>query len=154
MWPEPITFVGLYARLEPLAQRHHDDLVEAVADGELWDHWYTAIPRPEAMAAEIDRRLHRTEHARQRTALWYELNESLFVSVDTERSLNRSKDFNKRRLHVRTLCQRITRIGDRIHYRTQRRAEVGTAGTVENTSKVRLRAQPKRQANATDNHNR
>ena len=57
MWPEPITFVGLYARLEPLARRHHDDLVEAVADGELWDHWYTAIPRPEAMAAEIDRRL-------------------------------------------------------------------------------------------------
>ena len=57
MWPPPITFVGLNAKLEPLSQQHHDDLVEAVNDGELWDHWYTAIPTPEGMATEIDRRL-------------------------------------------------------------------------------------------------
>ena len=57
MWPSPITFVGLNAKLEPLGQHHHDDLVEAVCDGDLWDHWYTAIPTPEGMAAEIDRRL-------------------------------------------------------------------------------------------------
>ena len=57
MWPQPITFVGLHVRLEPLAQSHHDDLVEAVCDGELWDHWYTSIPTPEGMRAEIDRRL-------------------------------------------------------------------------------------------------
>jgi len=57
MWPAPITFVGLNAKLEPLSQQHHDDLVEAVNDGELWDHWYTAIPTPEGMATEIDRRL-------------------------------------------------------------------------------------------------
>ena len=57
MWPTPITFVGLNAKLEPLGQHHHDDLVEAVCDGDLWDHWYTAIPTPEGMAAEIERRL-------------------------------------------------------------------------------------------------
>ena len=57
MWPSPITFVGLNAKLEPLGQHHHDDLVEAVCDGDLWDHWYTAIPTPEGMATEIDRRL-------------------------------------------------------------------------------------------------
>ena len=57
MWPEPITFVGLNARLEPLGQHHHDDLVQAVNDGDLWDHWYTAVPTPEGMAAEINRRL-------------------------------------------------------------------------------------------------
>lgn len=57
MWPEPITFHGLSVRLEPLAMRHHDDLVEAVQDGELWKLWYTSIPRPEAMKAEIERRL-------------------------------------------------------------------------------------------------
>jgi RimJ/RimL family protein N-acetyltransferase len=28
-----------------------------VQDGELWNHWYTAIPTPEGMAAEITRRL-------------------------------------------------------------------------------------------------
>jgi N-acetyltransferase len=56
-WLEPATLRGRYATLEPLAQHHHDGLVEAVKDGELWKLWYTSIPAPEKMAAEIDRRL-------------------------------------------------------------------------------------------------
>jgi hypothetical protein len=36
---------------------HHDDLVEALKDGELWTLWYTSIPVPEHLRAEIDRRL-------------------------------------------------------------------------------------------------
>jgi len=54
---KPITLTGRHVRLEPLAAAHHDDLVEAVRDGELWNHWYTAIPTPEGMASEIQRRL-------------------------------------------------------------------------------------------------
>jgi RimJ/RimL family protein N-acetyltransferase len=53
----PITLSGRFARLEPLAPTHHDDLAEAVCDGELWKLWYTAIPKPEAMRSEIGRRL-------------------------------------------------------------------------------------------------
>ena len=53
----PLTLTGRHVRLEPLSGAHHDDLVQAVQDGELWNHWYTAIPRPEAMQAEIARRL-------------------------------------------------------------------------------------------------
>ena len=53
----PVTLSGQHVRLEPLAAKHHDDLVLAVQDGELWNHWYTAIPRPENMTAEIQRRL-------------------------------------------------------------------------------------------------
>lgn len=56
-WPEPITLRGTHAILEPLAHAHHDDLVEAVHDGELWKLWYTVIPEPAKMRAEIDRRL-------------------------------------------------------------------------------------------------
>ncbi len=56
-WPEPVTLRSARVTLEPLAQRHHDDLVEAVKDGELWRLWYTTIPAPERMGAEIDRRL-------------------------------------------------------------------------------------------------
>lgn len=63
MWPEPITLLGLNAQLEPLGQQHHRDLVDAVRDGELWDHWYTAIPKPDGMVAEIDRRLGLKAHA-------------------------------------------------------------------------------------------
>jgi RimJ/RimL family protein N-acetyltransferase len=56
-WPEPVTLSGAHARLEPLSHDHHAGLVEAVKDGELWKLWYTAIPAPEAMKAEIERRL-------------------------------------------------------------------------------------------------
>lgn len=53
----PVTLTGRHVQLAPLRAAHHDELVASVRDGELWNHWYTAIPRPEAMAAEIDRRL-------------------------------------------------------------------------------------------------
>ncbi|EEG07030.1 GNAT family N-acetyltransferase [Pseudogulbenkiania ferrooxidans] len=54
---EPITLNGRYARLEPLTLEHHDGLAAAVRDGELWRLWYTAIPTPDGMRAEIERRL-------------------------------------------------------------------------------------------------
>jgi RimJ/RimL family protein N-acetyltransferase len=53
----PITLAGQHVRLEPLSPAHHDDLVVAVRDGRLWEHWFTAIPSPEGMASEIQRRL-------------------------------------------------------------------------------------------------
>jgi hypothetical protein len=56
-WPEPITLRGSHAILEPLSHAYHDDLVEAVQDGELWKLWYTVIAPPEKMREEIDRRL-------------------------------------------------------------------------------------------------
>lgn len=51
------TLVGRHVRLEPLSAAHHDGLVEAARDGELWRLWYTAVPTAEGMAAEITRRL-------------------------------------------------------------------------------------------------
>jgi len=54
---DPITLSGRHAALEPLAYDQHDGLVAAVRDGELWKLWYTAIPTPEGMRAEIERRL-------------------------------------------------------------------------------------------------
>lgn len=54
---EPITLTGTHVVLEPLSHAHHDGLVEAARDGELWKLWYTSVPAPEAMTAEIDRRL-------------------------------------------------------------------------------------------------
>ncbi len=44
-------------RLEPLSTAHHDDLVKAVEDGELWKLWYTSVPDPAGMESEIARRL-------------------------------------------------------------------------------------------------
>jgi RimJ/RimL family protein N-acetyltransferase len=54
---QPITLSGQTATLVPLTAMHHDDLVQAVQDGELWRLWYTAIPDAAGMAGEIRRRL-------------------------------------------------------------------------------------------------
>ncbi|MBW9335932.1 GNAT family N-acetyltransferase [Herbaspirillum aquaticum] len=54
----PITLKGQFATVEPLHPEHHDALIAAVSDGKLWKLWYTAIPKPENMRAEIERRLH------------------------------------------------------------------------------------------------
>ena len=54
---QPTTLTGELVTLEPLSAEHHDGLVAAAADGELWNLWYTSVARPEAMAADIERRL-------------------------------------------------------------------------------------------------
>ena len=56
-WPEPVILRGQHASLVPLAREHEPALREATSDGELWRLWYTNVPSPERMGAEIDRRL-------------------------------------------------------------------------------------------------
>lgn len=56
-WPAPVTLIGTHAVLAPLAHDHAEDLKEASADGELHKLWYTSVPSPEGVPAEIDRRL-------------------------------------------------------------------------------------------------
>jgi len=48
---------GHCVSLEPLVPEHHDGLLEAAADGHLWNLWYTSVPQPEGMRHEISRRL-------------------------------------------------------------------------------------------------
>ena len=54
---EPVTLQGRHVRLEPLHADHATALAEAAADGDLSQLWYTAIPAPDQVAAEITRRL-------------------------------------------------------------------------------------------------
>lgn len=56
-WPDPVTLRGRLAALVPLQAEHAPALADAARDGELWKLWYTAVPAPERMAAEIERRL-------------------------------------------------------------------------------------------------
>jgi N-acetyltransferase len=48
---------GTFVRLEPLSQVRANELSEACEDGKLSDIWYTWVPSPDRMSAEIDRRL-------------------------------------------------------------------------------------------------
>ena len=56
-WPAPVELRGSHATLLPLSATHEAGLAEAARDGELWRLWYTAVPTPEGMATEIERRL-------------------------------------------------------------------------------------------------
>jgi len=49
----PVTLEGFGVRLEPLAREHHDGLVAAASDGELWTLWFTSVPKPEEVHAYI-----------------------------------------------------------------------------------------------------
>jgi RimJ/RimL family protein N-acetyltransferase len=55
--PAPITLRGQHALLEPLSLAHEREAAAAVYDGRLWELWYTRIPSPTEMRAEIERRL-------------------------------------------------------------------------------------------------
>lgn len=53
----PVTLQGQHATLEPLSLAHEAEAIEAARDGELWKLWYTSVPAPQNMRAEIERRL-------------------------------------------------------------------------------------------------
>jgi RimJ/RimL family protein N-acetyltransferase len=56
-WLSPVSLRSADVELIPLEAGHEAELIEAARDGELWKLWYTMVPKPDAMAAEIDRRL-------------------------------------------------------------------------------------------------
>ncbi|WP_343032627.1 GNAT family N-acetyltransferase [Tritonibacter litoralis] len=57
MWLEPIELKRQTVTLVPLHKDHASDLAAAVADGDLHKLWYTNVPEPEGVPAEINRRL-------------------------------------------------------------------------------------------------
>lgn len=54
---ESLTLTGQHVLLAPLTMNHCDGLIAAVMDGEIYKLWYTNVPSPEEMNAEIERRL-------------------------------------------------------------------------------------------------
>lgn len=56
-WTQLGVLEGRDVILQPLTTEHAQGAKDAVADGELWRLWYTRIPSPETVEAEIDRRL-------------------------------------------------------------------------------------------------
>ncbi|HET9066542.1 MAG TPA: GNAT family protein [Gemmatimonadales bacterium] len=51
--PEPVVLERAPLRLEPLAHAHHDGLVRAASDGNLWELRYTSVPTPEQVGQYI-----------------------------------------------------------------------------------------------------
>lgn len=57
LWETVTPLSGPHASLIPLAMEHREALERAVRDGEVWKLWYAKVPSPDAMEAEIERRL-------------------------------------------------------------------------------------------------
>ena len=53
----PVPLRGRRVALEPLVPAHVEGLRAVVAEGDLHRTWYTRIPAPEGVAAEVERRL-------------------------------------------------------------------------------------------------
>ena len=51
--PAPVTLEGHGVRLEPLGPEHVEGLAAAVADGRLWELWFTAVPEPGRVDAYV-----------------------------------------------------------------------------------------------------
>lgn len=53
-WSTIPVLAGRYVRLEPLQTSHVEGLRLAVADGKLWNCWYTSVPNPDGMAGYVE----------------------------------------------------------------------------------------------------
>jgi N-acetyltransferase len=53
---------GHGVRLEPLGQEHREGLQRAVADGRLWELWFTSVPDPEHVQSYIEEALAGEQH--------------------------------------------------------------------------------------------
>ena len=88
MFIEPITLVGKYARLESLSEDHLTDLQTASADGELWTLWYTGVPQPVDMAANIEFRLAQREKGAMMPSVVRRLADNKIVGCTTFANIN------------------------------------------------------------------
>jgi len=52
-WSIPPILEGEHVTLEPLQPEHGEALLEAAADGELWNLWFTSVPGPETVRAYV-----------------------------------------------------------------------------------------------------
>lgn len=53
----PTSLEGHGIRLEPLSMQHEKGIIAAVADGRLWELWFTAVPEPDKVADYIAKAL-------------------------------------------------------------------------------------------------
>jgi RimJ/RimL family protein N-acetyltransferase len=51
--PKPLILEGRGIRLEPLTPAHTPGLARAASDGQLWELWYTSVPKPDEVDAYV-----------------------------------------------------------------------------------------------------
>ncbi|MDA9088915.1 GNAT family N-acetyltransferase [Amylibacter sp.] len=82
-WPEDITLLGDYVRIDPLSVNHLNDLQDVVRDGELNLLWYTFIPNADDMLEEINKRLRLREMGSMQPFAIIDISTGLAIGMTT-----------------------------------------------------------------------
>jgi len=115
--PRPIVLEGGGIRLEPLAESHADSLVTAAADGNLWELWFTAIPRAEGMAGYVGTALKGQRDGHMLPWVVRDLASGVIIGTTRYHDIVREIDRveigytwyaqSRQRSHVNTTCKRL-----------------------------------------------
>lgn len=81
-WIQAPVLEGRHVRIEPLQAAHVEGLTVAAGDGELWNRWYTSVPRPDAMPGYVEAAL---EASAKGSALPFLVRDALGDIVGTTR---------------------------------------------------------------------
>ena len=95
-WLNPVKLSGDLITLEPLALSHIDGLKTTVADGELWDLWYTTAPEPAQVSDYISSAL--SDYDQGHALPFAVIRQSDGLVVGTTRYLN--ADVKNKRLEI------------------------------------------------------
>ena len=112
---KPITLEANGIRLEPLTQEHEEGLSHAASDGQLWDLWYTFVPKPEQAGRYIAHALDGQRDGHMLPWAVRELNSSAIIGTTRYHDIVSSIDrveigytwYGKswQRTHVNTTCK-------------------------------------------------
>ena len=80
---EPVVLTGNHVSLEPLTVEHSAALKAAAADGELWNLWFTSVPRPEDAEANTAYRLGLREQGSMMPFVVRRLSDAVIVGATT-----------------------------------------------------------------------
>ena len=116
---------GRFVSLEPLLREHHDDLLRAAADGELWRSTVTVVPDQHGMAAYIDKAL--AEKARGKQEPFVIVHKPSSRIVGSTRYMNIEETHRRREIGTTWLSASVQRtaVNSEAKYLLLRRAFEG-----------------------------
>ncbi|WP_455168823.1 GNAT family N-acetyltransferase, partial [Aegicerativicinus sediminis] len=92
----PIKLKGETVKLKPLKVKHRTKLLEAAADGELWNLWFTSVPNKDTIDSYLDKAWVEQDHGSQLAFVVYHNTDKKIIG--TTRYMN--IDPTNRRLEI------------------------------------------------------
>ncbi len=105
-WSATKALKGRYVSLEPLSLDHVAGLQEAARDGELWNLWFTSVPKPESTREYIEQALALCEQGK---AMPFAVRDADGVVVGSTRYCNIEADHKRLEIGWTWYAERVQR---------------------------------------------